>query len=89
MVDTEKAAQEAAATLLIEARRQKVKRDAWEEKLTELLVQGTLRRGHLLPLISAARAIFRLSDDKEAAQPAAQEGQRFRLLRDVLAGEVQ
>ena len=34
-------------------RARKVKRDTWQEKTRELVASGTLRRGHLLALISA------------------------------------
>lgn len=44
---------DAAVKLLTAARANKVKRDMWEEMVTQLMVDGALRRGHLQALISA------------------------------------
>ena len=42
-----------AVKLLTAARAGKLKRPAWEEAVTKLIVEGVTRRGHLLSLISA------------------------------------
>lgn len=49
----EKAAGEAVIKLRAAARGGKLKRDAWEQSLTQLVTEGATRRGHLQSLISA------------------------------------
>ena len=48
-----KPGEDAVVKLLTQANTGKIKKIAWEITVTQLVVDGAIRRGHLMPLISA------------------------------------
>ena len=49
----EEAARERVVTMRVQAHNGKLRRDAWEHQLCQLMVDGCTRRGHLLSLVTA------------------------------------